>query len=393
MKKFPLNYSASTELIPLFKKTLELCNLKAGETLLIYADTHTGPHYPAAALGAALELGAEAFEVTVPTTVPENDRGILADIWGGVDMVLDLVSTVAHAYSLLNAAALENNGRVLRCGQPQDVLMRLSPDPVIRRRAKAGAERLKQATTMRVTSEAGTDLTVNVKDRVVLALYSLADEPGRWDNWPSGMVAVGPDETSANGTLVLDLNDVILRLGRYVTSPVKMTLRDGKIVSIEGGAEARLLQDWFASFGEEDAYRIAHIGWGCEHRADWNRMGAYLMDGAVQDQEAFYGNMQIAFGSNTAIFQGSNACRAHMDFPCRNNSIWLDGEPIMEKGQFLVDEMKCGKLWRIGVMSYSAQPTFLLAFLTLLETILQEAGHPIEEPGAAVRTLLAHLDP
>ncbi len=340
MKKFPLNYSASTELIPLFRQTLELCKLKEGETLLIYTDTHTTPHYPAAALGAALELGAEAFQVTVPTTVRENDRGLLADIWAGADMVLDLVSTVAHAYSLLNAAALDNGKRVLRCGQPQDVLMRLSPSPVIRKRAQAGANWLKKATTMRVTSDAGTDLTVNVKDRVVLALYSLADEPGRWDNWPSGMVTVGPDEFSANGTLVLDINDVILRMGRYVTSPVTLTLRDGLICDITGGLDARLLQDWFSSFGEEDAYRIAHIGWGCEHRADWNRMGAYLMEGAVQDQEAFYGNMQIAFGANTAIFKGRNVTRAHMDFPCRNTSIWLDDVQVLDHGQFVIDELK-----------------------------------------------------
>jgi 2,5-dihydroxypyridine 5,6-dioxygenase len=340
MKKFPTNYSASTELVPLFKNSLQLSNLKAGETLLIYCDTHTNPHYPAAALGAALEIGAEAFQVTVPTVVPENDRGVIADIWAGVDMVLDLVSTVAHAYSLLNAAALENGGRVLRCGQPQDVLMRLSPNPIIKKRAQAGAELMRKATTMRVTSDAGTDLTVNIKDKVVLALYSLADEPGRWDNWPSGMVAVGPDEYSANGTLVLDLNDVILRLGRYVTSPVRMTLNDGLITKIEGGHDARLLEDWFSSFDDETAYRIAHIGWGCEHRADWNRMGAYLMEGAVQDQEAFYGNMQIAFGANTAIFKGQNVSRAHMDFPCRRTSIWLDDTRILDRGQFLIDDLK-----------------------------------------------------
>ena len=340
MKKFPLDYSASTELIPLFKRSFELCNLHEGETLLIYCDTHTSPHYPAAALGAAIDLGVEAFQVTVPTTVPENDRGIVADIWAGVDMVIDLVSTVAHAYSLLNAAALENGGRVLRCGQPQDVLQRLAPDPVIRRRALAGANLLRNAETMRVTSAMGTDLTCHVKDRVVLGLYSLADEPGRWDNWPSGMVTVGPDEYSANGTLVLDINDVILRLGRYVTAPVTMTIRDGLIVKIDGGLDARLLEDWFSAFNDETAYRIAHIGWGCEHRADWNRMGAYLMEGAVQDQEAYYGNMQIAFGANTAIFQGQNVSKAHMDFPCRNKSIWLDDLQIMEAGQFLIPELQ-----------------------------------------------------
>ncbi len=340
MKDFPLSYNASTELVPLFRNSLELCNLKPGETLLIYTDTHTSPHYPAAALGAALEMGVEAFEVQVSTSVPENDHGVIAKIWAEVDMVLDLVSTVAHAYSLLNAAALENGGRVLRCGQPQDVLQRLSPTPALRKRAKAGAELARKASTMRVTSPAGTDLTCSIKDRVVLGLYSLADEPGRWDNWPSGMVSIGPDEYSANGTLVLDINDIMLRLGRYVTSPVKMEIHDGKITKIDGGLDARLLEDWFSSFKDETAYRIAHIGWGCEDRADWNRMGMYLREQAVQDQESFYGNMQIAFGANTAIFKGRNVSKAHMDFPCRNNSIWLDGELIMDKGQFLREELK-----------------------------------------------------
>jgi leucyl aminopeptidase (aminopeptidase T) len=69
-------------------------------------------------------------------------------------------------------------------------------------------------------------------------------------------------------------------------------------------------------------------------------MGAYLMEGATQDVESFYGNMQIAFGANTAIFRGRNRCRAHMDFPCRNNSIWLDDLQIMERGQFLIDDLK-----------------------------------------------------
>jgi len=38
------------------------------------------------------------------------------------------------------------------------------------------------------------------------------------------MVAVAPHENIASITLVLDSNDVILRMGRYVTSPVKLSL-------------------------------------------------------------------------------------------------------------------------------------------------------------------------
>lgn len=52
-----------------------------------------------------------------------------------------------------------------------------------------------------------------------------------------------------------------------------------------------------------------------------------------------------------------------------------------------------GKLWRVGVMSHSAQPTYLLSFITLLETILAEEGYVVPNPGQAGRSLLSHLDP
>jgi 2,5-dihydroxypyridine 5,6-dioxygenase len=340
MKRFETSYSASTELVPLFRRMLELCKVKPAETVLLHADTYTTPHYPAAFMGAAMEIGAEVYQITVPSVVPERDTGPISNAWREADLVIDLVSTLAHAYSMLNQAAFEAGTRVLRVGQPLDVLIRMFPDPVVRRRVEAGARLLDRAEVVRVTSEAGTDLVVQKKGRVTLGLYSVADEPGRWDHWPSGMVTCGPEETGADGTLVLDVNDVILSLARYVTEPVKMVLRGGKIVKFEGGAEARMLEDWFASAGDESAYHIAHLGWGCEHRANWNRLSSLAADPATQDNESFYGNMQIAFGANTALFNGKNRTRAHMDFPCRKCTIYLDGRMILERGVFLLDELK-----------------------------------------------------
>ncbi|HVU14102.1 MAG TPA: aminotransferase class V-fold PLP-dependent enzyme [Phototrophicaceae bacterium] len=52
-----------------------------------------------------------------------------------------------------------------------------------------------------------------------------------------------------------------------------------------------------------------------------------------------------------------------------------------------------GKLWRIGVLGHSAQPTFLLSLIHLLEIILHERGYPVQTPGKAGEILLAHLEP
>lgn len=50
-------------------------------------------------------------------------------------------------------------------------------------------------------------------------------------------------------------------------------------------------------------------------------------------------------------------------------------------------------VWRIGILSHSAQPSFLVQFVSLLEILLEEEGYAIPSPGKAVRALVAALDP
>jgi alanine-glyoxylate transaminase/serine-glyoxylate transaminase/serine-pyruvate transaminase len=51
------------------------------------------------------------------------------------------------------------------------------------------------------------------------------------------------------------------------------------------------------------------------------------------------------------------------------------------------------RVWRIGIMSHSAQPSFLVQFVAVLEALLAEEGYAIPDPGAAVRAAVAKLEP
>lgn len=51
------------------------------------------------------------------------------------------------------------------------------------------------------------------------------------------------------------------------------------------------------------------------------------------------------------------------------------------------------RVWRIGVMSHSAQPSYLVQLVSVLEWLLGEQGYPVPQPGAAVRELIARLEP
>jgi alanine-glyoxylate transaminase/serine-glyoxylate transaminase/serine-pyruvate transaminase len=52
-----------------------------------------------------------------------------------------------------------------------------------------------------------------------------------------------------------------------------------------------------------------------------------------------------------------------------------------------------GEVWRVGIQSHSAQPSYLVQLVSVLEVLLAAEGHGVSEPGAAVRILVEALDP
>jgi 2,5-dihydroxypyridine 5,6-dioxygenase len=326
----------------MFRRELELCNLKEGETLLVFADSMFNPHYAAAFRGAAMMLGAEVVHMEVPHSTESLASRTIIEAWKAADIAIPLTSRIPWLYSDAHNEALDAGTRTLMVQEPVDILRRLFPDEAVRKRTEAGADLLTQGRTMRVTSEAGTDLTLDKTGRPGIGQYGIADLPGRWDHWPSGLVACAPIEGSVEGTFVLDRGDIILNLGRHVESPVHFTLREGRIVDIDGGTDARLLQDLFEQANDEKAFIVSHIGWGTEHRAQWHTIGTrYFESGGVMDAESFYGNMQIAFGSNFSRFlEGENKVAFHLDLPTRNHSIWVDDELIVDRGVIVPEKLR-----------------------------------------------------
>ena len=306
---------------------LRLCGVSEGEQVVVHTDSFTPTQYAPAFLAGALRLGADAFQIVHPRGL---ERGV-SEVWKRADLVVDLATGV-RAYSDVVREALLAGTRVLRVAESEEVLRRLFPTPELRARVEAGQRIMQAGSTLRVTSPGGTDLTFSKDGRDALGLYSVADLAGRWDIWPGGMVCCAPHEDRGGGVLVVSPGDMMLVFGRYAHSPVRIEIEDGSITEISGEVEAVLLNEWFGKYRDPNVYRVAHIGWGCERRADWLKWG--------QDNESYYANMQIAFGANVGVFtQGTTRARGHFDFPCRFNSFWVDDVQIMANGEFLLDEL------------------------------------------------------
>ncbi len=327
---------ASTDLIALFRRTFELCQVQPHETVMIYADHHTPNHYMTASLAACHDLGADGFQLTIPTQQVDILSGPIWDIWHQVDMVVDLESIMTSIYRPIRVSALDAGVRIIRITQPEYDLYRLQPEMSVRDRVNHAQYILEQGQVFHATSSAGTQLQVNIKGRSAFGLWGAADEAGRWDHWSVGVVVGGASRPRTNGTLVLDVGDVILGMQRYISSPVKLQIEEGIITDIQGGLDAQLLNQWFAQWHDPRAYYISHIGWGCDPRADWNRM-ARKQAGGIGDIESFPGVFQIAFGRDTSwyIGGGTNDVPAHIDFNCLQHSMTIDDSPITEAGHFI----------------------------------------------------------
>jgi len=349
--EFPVSYNLTGELVPLFKQELIECKLQPGETVALLSDSRTNPHYPAAFMGAAKELGAYVFEIVVPFLTEKVRRIVRAasddvipprgplEAMKVADLVIDM-STVGWLYTNVLNDILASGTRVLTVNNPPEILRRLLPCKEVRKRTLAGANVLGEGKRIRITSPAGTDLTFDKTGRKAFYQYGAADSPGRWDHWPAGQVACAPIEGSAEGILVLDVGDIVLRLERYIAEPVRFEFENGRVVKITGGLDAYLIREYMNSWHDEKAFIPAHVGWGTEHRALWFEL-ALPGPGGNMDAESFYGDVLIGFGANYFIgLGGSNVTQAHIDFCLRNCSLWVDDLEVLRDGEIVPEALR-----------------------------------------------------
>jgi len=231
----------------------------------------------------------------------------------------------------------------------EEAMRRLFPDQALIDRTMAGVELMEKAQHIRVTSAAGTDLRVSKEGRKAHKQTGIVDEPGMWDNYGFGLVACAPLENSAEGTLVLDAGDSAGQVPfgdrhRINPEPIKLTFHEGKIVDIEGGHTALMLQRYLERHGDDKARRIAHIGWGTHDRAVWG--GGWRFSHA--DWESFYGCVMIHYGVNIfdtpCRFSGLGGATyppgLHWGGSMLNCNFYLDDQLIVENGVIVHPDCK-----------------------------------------------------
>lgn len=336
------------DLVPLFHREFELCRVAEGELVALLTEPATPPEYVAAAAAAAGTLGAQVFEVSVPglgwdTPTPVKGMGASAaslahpsPLHDAVEasllraqLVVDLIpETIIHVP--LRETLRDVGVRILTIVEAPDALERMFPPEGIKDAVGAMAARVGACEVLRVTSPQGTELSYRMPGDAPVQQYGYADEPGRWDHWPSAMIAAYPVDGTASGTLVLTPGDILYPFKRFVADEVRLTLVDGYVTDVAGGLDAFIVRDYLESWQEPEVFAASHIGLGMLPRAQWSALAFYEKHEVLgMDGRSVQGNFLFSTGPNR--FTGRHV-EAHLDIPVHGHTVYLDDEVIVDAG-------------------------------------------------------------
>jgi 2,5-dihydroxypyridine 5,6-dioxygenase len=334
------------QLIEAWKKVLTLCRLERRQTVTILTSSGTHPQTLACALIATQSMGAIVNRLDLPPingekgfsrdslaylgTTPLTGNNAAIAALKNSDLVLDLMTLL---FSPEQHEILKSGTKILLAVEPPEVLVRLVPTLADRARVLAATDKINAAREMRITSEAGTNLTCPIGDFPAIAEYGFVDQPGRWDHWPSGFALTFPNDKTACGTIVIDRGDILLPQKHYVSEPITLTVEGGYAVRIDGGTDAALLKDYMETFQDPEGYAISHIGWGLQPRARWSTLGLYDREATIgMDARAFQGNFLFSLGPNNEG-GGDRTTTCHIDIPLRHCTVSLDDQVVVENGR------------------------------------------------------------
>jgi 2,5-dihydroxypyridine 5,6-dioxygenase len=332
--------------IDTFAYVFELCRIGEGDPVAILSETQSRETNVHLAELALLRLGARPYHVVLPTpaqtaAVPVRSTGSSVAL-GGLRPVIEALkaSTMIADCTVEGLMHSPETPEILKAGTRSlyisndhpEQLERLKPDPALIPKVLKGREMMMRAREMRVTSDAGTDLTIDMREARVGGNLGVVFEPGKLATWPGGICSCFPKRGAVNGTLVLDRGDLNLTFKRYLESPVRLTIEDDYVVGIAGeGLDAELTRSYFAVWGDREAYAASHLGWGMNPAARWDALTMYdKRDTNATEQRAFAGNFLYSTGANPAA---GRFTEGHFDLPVRNCTIALDNQLVAEKGR------------------------------------------------------------
>jgi leucyl aminopeptidase (aminopeptidase T) len=309
-----------------------ITKIKPEDSVLVIADTALENAWCAQIITAALEsMGYKPISITLPP--PEFGKveppQPVAAAMKAANVTFDVGGPSSNRIHTTARREASTAGAKYYLADPPDTLDVLSRGisasdiNLIKKRTERLARALRKAKIAKVTTPAGTNITMSVSGRESLELHPKGTVVSQLNDYAEA--AIAPVEGTAEGTIVVDLG---VRGGPVlIKGPLRLVVKSGKIVNVSGNAEkVDLLKKILAT--DENANNIAELGIGTSHiipveARDTARDGARL------------GTAHIGIGRNDDM-GGKTWSAIHIDAMLDQATVELDGRCVLRDGTLFI---------------------------------------------------------
>ncbi len=323
------------------KQAVENClKVKAGESVVIITDAET------IEIGSAIRAAIEKIAAEVKFFVME-DFGkrpidyprIINDAIKAADVSIYAAQGAKgelQTFRMRMLKAIEANPR-LRHGHMIGITPEIMKDGMcsdykeIQRISRLVYEKVRNADKIRVVTEKGNDFVAEFNPQFKWIISDGNITPGQWNNLPDGEVFTCP--VNVNGKIVIDgcLGDFFTqKYGSLENTPVIIEIENGRAVKESIHCDNEQLRHELTKYLfeiDENSNRIGEFAIGT------NTGLTKLIYNLLQDEK--FPGVHIAFGSPLPGKTGAKwDSKAHVDGVIKNPTIYVDGEVLMNKGEF-----------------------------------------------------------
>ncbi len=329
-----------------FRRVFALNGIGSGTRVAIMAESQSRPVLVQLADLACHDLKAAYCLISMPTPpqsapVPVKSTGTswaiqhnraVIEALKSVEVVVDCtVEGLIHAPEW---PEIESAGARLLviCNEHPEILERTEPFAALGIKVDLGIQMLRDASEMRVTSAAGTDLVVDLRGAPCGGTAGFGTKPGGVAHWPGGLCLAFPGPKTVNGRIVMAVGDMNLTFKSYLASPIDFTIRDDFVTAIKGdGLDAQLFREYLEAFDDPNAYGMSHVGWGMNPVTQWVSGALYdKRDMQAVEFRALAGSFMWSIGANQ---YAGRFTLGHFDLPMRHCTIALDGKVMVKDGK------------------------------------------------------------
>ena len=331
------------EFIPGARSAVSTClRIEPGEKVTLIADRATEPI--AAALAAQLAQrgctwNAFILEDLAPRPLIDMPAPILADMETSQVSIFAVQVQPNELASRMQMTDVVNRRHMRHAHMvnitPEVMCQGMRADfDLVDRLSQKVLDRVRQATRIRATTAAGTDIVADMNPNYKWFKTSGIISPEKWGNLPGGECFTTPGEV--NGTFVVDgvVGDwLCARYGLLAAAPLTIRIAANRIVRCSSANKQLEGDFWAYTHTDENSDRVGEFAIG-------TNIGVERVIGNILQDEKFPG-IHIAFGNPYGEHTGAPwRSGTHIDVVGLGFNIWLESqsgeEQIMRDGRFLI---------------------------------------------------------